>query len=225
MYRGLSYLGLAFLSLVPKITSLFVIFKFLGPSQVFLAIGLGSLLVGSFGGLNQSEIRTLFSFSSLGHFGLIFILVSIGHNCYSLSLFYLILYCLTTSSLLFILSILNKKNIIELGGFVSYSTALGPIIGVLFLSLLGFPPLSGFICKLVVIASSVSQSTDILVLISVVLTLVISAFYYLRAFNIFSNNTESFYQGYSSVSEKVQTTSFCYPFLIVLPVFITISLF
>ena len=46
--------------------------KLSGPSQIFLAIGLVSVIISSFGGLNQSNSKVLLSFSGLGHFGLIF---------------------------------------------------------------------------------------------------------------------------------------------------------
>lgn len=225
VYRGLSYLGVAFLSLVPKITSFLVLLKFLGPNQLFLAIGLGSLVIGSFGGLNQSNMKVLLSFSGIGHFGLIFVLISLGFNFCSLSSFYLIVYCLSASSLLFTLSSLKKNNIIELGGFLSHSTALGSILGVLLLSLMGFPPLSGFICKLLVIVSSLLNSINTLAVLAMILSLVISAFYYLRAFIISSNGTESYYQCYSLTSKRVETPQFCYPFLVVWPVFLTGFLF
>lgn len=215
VYRGLSYLGVAFLSLVPKITSFLVLLKFLGPNQLFLAIGLGSLVIGSFGGLNQSNMKVLLSFSGIGHFGLIFVLISLGFNFCSLSSFYLIVYCLSASSLLFTLSSLKKNNIIELGGFLSHSTALGSILGVLLLSLMGFPPLSGFICKLLVIIASLLNSVNTLAVLTMILSLVISAFYYLRAFIISSNGTESYYQCYSLTSKGVETPQFCYPFLVV----------
>jgi NADH:ubiquinone oxidoreductase subunit 2 (subunit N) len=215
VYRGLSYLGVAFLSLVPKITSFLVLLKFLGPSQLFLVIGIGSLIIGSFGGLNQSNLKVLVSFSSIGHFGLIFVLISLGYNFLNLSSFYLIIYCLTASSILFTLSNLKKNNIIELGGFLSHSSVLGLTLGILLLSLMGFPPLSGFICKLLVIISSLLQSTNSLAIITMILSLVVSAFYYLRAFTISSNSTESCYQCYSLISEKVKLPQFCYPVLVI----------
>ena len=171
--------------------------KLSGPSQIFLAIGLVSVIISSFGGLNQSNIKVLLSFSGLGHFGLIFILISVGYSCYSLSSFYLIVYCLTASSLLFTLSFLKKNNIIELGGILSNSTTLGFILSVLILSLLGFPPLSGFICKLVVIISSLLHTINTMIIIIMILSLVVSAFYYLRTFNVLTNNTESYYKNYT----------------------------
>ena len=215
VYRGLSYLGVAFLSLVPKITSFLVLLKFLGPSQLFLVIGISSLIIGSFGGLNQSNLKVLVSFSSIGHFGLIFLLISLGYNFLNLSSFYLIIYCLTASSILFTLSSLKKNNIIELGGFLSHSSVLGLTLGILLLSLMGFPPLSGFICKLLVIISSLLQSTNSLAILTMILSLVVSAFYYLRAFTISSNSTESCYQCYSLISEKVKLPQFCYPVLVI----------
>jgi NADH:ubiquinone oxidoreductase subunit 2 (subunit N) len=153
------------------------------------------------------------------------VLISLGFNFCNLSSFYLIVYCLSASSLLFTLSSLKKSNIIELGGFLSHSTALGSILGILLLSLMGFPPLSGFICKLVVIISSLLQSINTLAVLVMIISLVISAFYYLRAFNISSNGTESSYQCYSLASKRIETPQFCYPFLIVWPVFLTGFLF
>ena len=225
VYRGISYLGVAFLSLIPKITSFLILLKFLGPGQLFLIIGVSSIIIGSFGGLNQSNVKVLLSFSGIGHFGLIFVLISLGFNFCNLSSFYLIVYCLSASSLLFTLSSLKKNNIIELGGFLSHSTALGSILGILLLSLMGFPPLSGFICKLVVIISSLLQSINTLAILIMIISLVISAFYYLRAFIISSNGTESSYQCYSLASKRIDTPQFCYPFLIVWPVFLTGFLF
>lgn len=224
VYRGLSYLGLAFISLIPKITSFLVIMKLSGPSQIFLAIGLVSIIISSFGGLNQSNIKVLLSFSGLGHFGLIFILISIGYSCYSLSSFYLIVYCLTASSLLFTLSFLKKNNIIELGGILSNSTALGFILSVLILSLLGFPPLSGFICKLVVIISSLLHTINTMIIIIMILSLVVSAFYYLRTFNVLTNNTESYYKNYKWVVSNNKLVKFHHPFFITWPVFLTFFL-
>nr|QPF21021.1 NADH dehydrogenase subunit 2 [Nothobranchius lucius] len=138
--------------------------------------GLTSVILGGWGGLNQTQLRKILAYSSIAHLGWIFLVMQL---CPSLSLMALLIYVIMTFSL-FSTFILNKTtNINSLS--ISWMktpilTALTPLI---LLSLGGLPPLTGFLSKWVILNELAKQNLNMLAT-AAALSALLSLYFYLR---------------------------------------------
>nr|YP_011014024.1 NADH dehydrogenase subunit 2 [Unio gibbus]WQA10105.1 NADH dehydrogenase subunit 2 [Unio gibbus] len=139
--------------------------------KTIMPIAVISAMWGGIGGLNQTDIRSLLTYSSIGHTG--WMLVSINAN-YMIFISYLITYILINSSIYSFLTKEHMKSHKQL--FSSKEEMSSLILAITILSLGGLPPFTGFIMKLLVLMFTEAKSMIILGLIMGALT---SLFYYL----------------------------------------------
>lgn len=125
-------------------------------------------IVGSLGGLNQSQTRLLLTYSSIRHLG--WILAAIIKNIINLIIYFAI-YTIIRITLIYVLW---NENLISLK---AHNKSLINIITlrILLLSLGGLPPLTGFFIKWIVITSLRIYLAPILLLSST-----INIFFYLN---------------------------------------------
>nr|QTI82505.1 NADH dehydrogenase subunit 2 [Ministrombus variabilis] len=137
----------------------------------------GSSLTGGVGGMNQTQIRALLAYSSIGHLGWIVFSVLYGDWTMKiyLSVYVIISICIFTSLWYMDLSSMkslvkfNQKKVLEMG------------IMVMLMSLGGLPPLLGFVSKWLVVSTSMSSALWG-VLFFLILGSLLSLFYYLSLF-------------------------------------------
>nr|ATZ70149.1 NADH dehydrogenase subunit 2 [Conus maioensis] len=191
---GLSWVSCMFLATWQKLAPLFLLLSLCELSEMkellvlFCVMSGGSALVGGMGGLNQTQIRALLAYSSIGHLG--WMTFAMLHSEWCMKL-YLFIYLSITTSLFVSLWFMDSsamKNVSSLKYFKIYYL----VIMLLLLSISGLPPLLGFVSKwlVVFIASSGPFSFIIFMLI---LGSLMSLFYYLSLFfsfflNSFKNN-------------------------------------
>ena len=181
---GLSWFSCLLLATWQKLAPVFLVVALMeAKSLSFLALlvcllGAGSRLAGGFGGLNQTQVRALLAYSSIGHIG--WILFGLSSSERTIKIYFMIYVAI---SICVFLSLWasdsgNLKNLRALRN----SNWGGPFTFILILlSLGGLPPLLGFISKWIVItAGSSTSSWGLLFLL--VLGSLISLFYYLRLF-------------------------------------------
>jgi len=158
--------------------------------QVFVILGVMSVVIGAFSGLGQRRARRLMAFSSVSHAGfLVFALIPTGMSStggaeLSNLWFYLATYALGTASVLTCLSALTGKNdegdtLQALAGAGKANPLLGAVATVGLASMAGFPPAAGFLAKFNVLASLVGNGEWKLAAILLLLALV-GAVYYIR---------------------------------------------
>nr|YP_009431960.1 NADH dehydrogenase subunit 2 [Donax variegatus]ATA66409.1 NADH dehydrogenase subunit 2 [Donax variegatus] len=176
-----SWFSCFWLSVVQKIGPLWGI-SGLGMSSLmvnlFVSMSVLTSVVGSFGGLAQTQIRPLLAYSSLGQTGWMgLILIS------DLSVFigYYILYSLIMGSLLVGLGLMNHYSIYDGVGWSEVSGFLFWMFsGSYFLSLAGMPPFSGFFLKLVGVVVAVMNFPFLLGVL--MFTAMVSLYFYLSMF-------------------------------------------
>lgn len=204
VYQGSPTSITALFAIVPKLAILGVLIKlylstFLGlmiqwqPLIIFCSIA--SMIIGSFGALNQSLIKRLLAYSAISHIGYILIAFASGtHTSLQALLIYMTIYMIMSiqsfSVLLSLRKKLNGKSIDYLIELVSLSRTQ-PVLGITFaislLSLAGIPPLAGFFSKWLVFSSAIQSHFYLLAIVGV-LTSVLASVYYLRIIiNIFAN--------------------------------------
>nr|WNH19112.1 NADH dehydrogenase subunit 2 [Sphoeroides dorsalis] len=150
----------------------------LQPSNPTLLIIMGvlSMLVGGWGGLNQTQLRKILAYSSIAHLGWMIVVLQFSPT---LTLLTLILYLIMTSSS-FLIFMLNKTTTIN-SLATSWAkaptmTALTPLI---LLSLGGLPPLTGFMPKWLILQELTKQDLALTTTLAA-LSALLSLYFYLR---------------------------------------------
>ena len=196
VYQGSPTPITALFAIVPKLAILGILIRlyldtFLGlmiqwqPLIIFCSIA--SMIIGSFGALNQSLIKRLLAYSAISHIGYVLIAFASGtHTSLQALLIYMTIYMIMSiQSFTVLLSLrkkLNGKSINYLIEFVSLSRSQ-PVLAITFaislLSLAGIPPLAGFFSKWLVFSAAIQSHFYLLAIIGV-LTSVLASVYYLR---------------------------------------------
>nr|AEB39294.1 NADH dehydrogenase subunit 2 [Allobates talamancae] len=143
---------------------------------LMLTLGLLSILVGGWGGVNQNQIRKILAFSSIAHFGWMIIILKISPQ---LSLLNFVLYIIMTSTLFYMFIIVNSTNISQLATTWAKIPTLTALSLLSLLSLSGLPPLTGFMPKWLIAQELIKQDLTALSFLILMLTL-LSLFFYLR---------------------------------------------
>ena len=197
VYEGAPLLVTAFFSITSKL-SLFIIlirfFNYVFYDSINLIFwwklisvygALFSIFIGSIIALQQTKIKRLLVYSTIGHVGYILIGVVSGNSEGIQSLFfYLIIYILSSLCIWGSILILNNIRFIsELKIVKLINPFLFINLIVNFFSLAGIPPLAGFLAKLSIFISALNSNLYIITLLIVFLS-IISTFYYLKLIKI-----------------------------------------
>nr|YP_010042731.1 NADH dehydrogenase subunit 2 [Protoreaster nodosus]QPC56368.1 NADH dehydrogenase subunit 2 [Protoreaster nodosus] len=143
-------------------------------------LGAFSVLVGGWGGLNQTQVRKVLAFSSIAHMG--WICSTVG---YSLSggCVMLFVYVIINSGVFLLAGEYDLKSLSHVGRLSCFSYGGGACLALSVLSLGGLPPLFGFSIKFVSLSCLVGNGSLMLAGV-LVLGSLLSLFFYLRvAFN------------------------------------------
>lgn len=144
---------------------------------MLLFLGRVGSLVGGVGGVNQTQIRVLLAYSSIGHIG--WMLCRIIFSFGTLFIYFLIYRLINFIVVIFITWYpLNRVNIAV---YLKISLDLFICLGFLFLSLGGLPPFLGFFSKYLVIVQICANRYKVFLLVLLCGSL-INIFYYLNIF-------------------------------------------
>nr|YP_010892906.1 NADH dehydrogenase subunit 2 [Tandanus tandanus]WJQ22740.1 NADH dehydrogenase subunit 2 [Tandanus tandanus] len=144
--------------------------------QLITALGMMSVFIGGWGGLNQTQLRKILAYSSIAHLGWMIIVAQLKPQ---LTILALIMYIIMTSAtfMTFKLTAATKINMLS----TSWSKA--PIITttatLALLSLGGLPPLSGFMPKWLILQELTMQGLPAPATI-MALSALLSLYFYLR---------------------------------------------
>nr|BAJ21744.1 NADH dehydrogenase subunit 2 [Macrognathus siamensis]BAJ21745.1 NADH dehydrogenase subunit 2 [Macrognathus siamensis]BAJ21751.1 NADH dehydrogenase subunit 2 [Macrognathus siamensis]BAJ21752.1 NADH dehydrogenase subunit 2 [Macrognathus siamensis]BAJ21753.1 NADH dehydrogenase subunit 2 [Macrognathus siamensis] len=141
-----------------------------------ILLGILSMLIGGWAGLNQTQLRKILAYSSIAHLGWMLVVIQFSPP---LTLLTLITYFIMTSSVFLTFKLNNSTNINSLAiSWVKMPTltSMAPLI---LLSLAGLPPLTGFMPKWFILQELTKQDlapTATLAALSALLSL----YFYLR---------------------------------------------
>nr|QMS49006.1 NADH dehydrogenase subunit 2 [Platycheirus granditarsus] len=187
--EGLNWMNSLILMTWQKIGPLMLISYLIIKNMMFWCIIL-SIIIGSVGGLNQTSLRKLMTYSSINHLG--WMLMSMYSN-ESLWIIYFIFYCFTSFNLIFLFNMYKLFHINQLFSLFLFNKTLKFSLFLNFLSLGGLPPFLGFIPKWMTIQFLTLNNQLFMMTIMITMTL-LTLFFYLRlcyvAFmlNYFENN-------------------------------------
>nr|YP_011036475.1 NADH dehydrogenase subunit 2 [Jogocerus viraktamathi]WRK19226.1 NADH dehydrogenase subunit 2 [Jogocerus viraktamathi] len=179
--NGMNYLSIFILITLMKLTPMMIIMNLNQKNNMII---IACLILGSISGLIQNSIYKIMVYSSTFNMG--FLIYSC--NNFSIWILYFALYSL---NLALLFNILNQKKILYLNQFMvnNHDLKLKMSIWILMLSMSGFPPMLGFMSKLIVIELAIKFSDWIMVMIMILGSL-ITMFYYNRLcfISLFSSN-------------------------------------
>nr|WNL54007.1 NADH dehydrogenase subunit 2 [Microcerotermes aff. sikorae] len=174
--EGLSWENCALLMTVQKAAPLMLLSYLIEINAFTLSIILLSTIVGSIGGLNQTSMRKILTYSSINHTGWMLIALTTSENLW---LMYFMIY--STLALTVVSAIkLSGTSFINQTMMTNKDTTLMKFM--MFTSLLslgGLPPFLGFLPKWIVIQAMITNNMTPLATI-VVVTSLITLYYYLK---------------------------------------------
>jgi NADH-quinone oxidoreductase subunit N len=144
-----------------------------------------TMTVGNVVAIAQSNLKRMLAYSSVAHVGYMLVgLVSGGIPGASAVLFYVFAYVFTTIGTFGVITLCERdgREAVEVGDYAGLgrrSPLLALVLSLFLLSLVGIPPLAGFVGKFYVFGSAVRAGYLWLALIAV-LNSALAAYYYLR---------------------------------------------
>nr|QLY89819.1 NADH dehydrogenase subunit 2 [Pyrgus armoricanus] len=172
--EGMSWLNCFILMTWQKITPMILMSYYLNMNFLILIMMLNTI-IGAIGGINQTSLRKLLSFSSINNLGWMMSSILISE---SLWLLYFLMYSFLISIMCFTFHIMNIYFINQLFIF-NMNLLLKFFIFINFLSLGGLPPFLGFFPKWIVINFMMMKKFYFINFIFIMMSL-ITLFYYIR---------------------------------------------
>jgi len=152
--------------------------------QNYLAVIAGAtMIIGNVVALRQTDIKRMFAYSSIAHAGYLLVaLTSLTSNMFYSIWFYLLAYLFMNMGAFAVIQVVSEKTgstkIADYAGLYRRSPGLAITMGILLISLAGFPGTAGFIGKLnIFIGAFLGTSHYVLAAIMIAGT-VVSYFYY-----------------------------------------------
>nr|QEI26292.1 NADH dehydrogenase subunit 2 [Vulpes vulpes] len=161
-----------------KIAPMSVLYQ-ISPSintDLMTLVALASVLVGGWGGLNQTQLRKIMAYSSIAHMGWMAAIIIYNPTMMFLNLSLYILMTLSTF-MLFMLS--ASTTTLSLSHTWNKIPLIASTILTLMLSLGGLPPLSGFIPKWMII-QELTKNDMIVVPTLMAITALLNLYFYMR---------------------------------------------
>uniref|UniRef100_D0U1T9 NADH-ubiquinone oxidoreductase chain 2 n=1 Tax=Nanorana quadranus TaxID=310671 RepID=D0U1T9_NANQU len=144
--------------------------------NLLITVGLLSILIGGWGGINQTQLRKIMAFSSIGHLGWMVLILKFNPQ---LTLFNFILYIMMTAAMFLSLMLMSSTKVSEISSSWPKSPTLVTTMMLVLLSLAGLPPLTGFSPKLLIVLELAKQNIFLLTTI-IMLASLLALFFYLR---------------------------------------------
>lgn len=200
VYQGSPTIVTFFFSLTPKVILLFLFTRLIllvfSPFEIFFKFifflsGFMSLLIGSLASVYQIKLKRLLAYSSITNIGYILMALSCAQiEALTSSILFFFVYIFTTASIFaailglqYYYNDLRVKNIFELMGTLHSNFFLAVVFIFNFFSLLGLPPLSGFISKFYLFLNALGSEFYFFLYLSI-LGSIFSAVIYLRVIRL-----------------------------------------
>nr|AAF02958.1 NADH dehydrogenase subunit II [Atlantirivulus santensis] len=145
-------------------------------STLLIMLGLLSILMGGWGGLNQTQLRKILGYSSVAHLGWMILIVQFLP---SLAFLAFMTYIMLTFSMFFTFLFTQSTTINMISTAWPKNPIISAIMPLTLLSLGGLPPLTGFLPKWMILSELTKQGLMLAATMAAVSTL-LSLYFYLR---------------------------------------------
>jgi len=201
VYQGAPTPVTAFLSVISKTAGFVIVIRILiavfynaAPSasgegilfkmhDYLAAIAAVTMIVGNVVALKQTNIKRMFAYSSIAHAGYILVaLTTLSSNMVYSIWFYLLAYMLMNLGAFAVIQVISAQSggeqIADFAGLYRRSPVLAVLMGILLVSLAGFPGTAGFIGKLNIFVGAFYGTPHYVLASIMIATTVVSYFYY-----------------------------------------------
>jgi NADH-quinone oxidoreductase subunit N len=198
VYEGAPTPVTAFFAVAPKIAAIAMFIRVLvGPfgdlvaqwQQIVVVMAVLSMALGSFAAINQSNIKRLMAYSSIGHIGYALVGLAAGsqEGVAGIMIYMAIYIAMNVGTFAIILCMRVNGRMVEgiqdLAGLSKTHPMMALALVIFMFSMAGIPPLAGFWGKFYVFMAAVNAELYTLAVIGV-LTSAVAAYYYLRIIKI-----------------------------------------
>lgn len=149
---------------------------------LLIVMAVASLGMGAIVAMTQTEAARLFAWAAIAHVGFLLLGVAAGGGeGLSAALFYTLVYVLMAAGAFGVVIALDRQNasLDSLRGLYRRNPGIALSMLLIMLSMIGIPPLAGFLAKWQVLMALVEQGMTALAVVAVVFA-VVAAYYYLR---------------------------------------------
>nr|ASM92963.1 NADH dehydrogenase subunit 2 [Apodemus agrarius] len=161
-----------------KIAPLSILFQFyqlLNPT-IIMILAILSILIGAWGGLNQTQMRKIMAYSSIAHMG--WMLAILPYNP-TMTLLNLLIYIILTVPMFLMLMLNASTTINSISLLWNKAPTTLVLIPLILLSLGGLPPLTGFLPKWAIITELLKNNCLIITTMMAIMAL-LNLFFYTR---------------------------------------------
>jgi NADH-quinone oxidoreductase subunit N len=207
VYEGAPTPVAAFFAAAPKLAAMALFVSVMvGPfgrligqwQQIIVLISILSMALGAFAAINQTNIKRLLAYSSIGHVGYALIGLAAGtKDGVTGVLVYMAIYIVMTLGAFAVVLCMQRdgrmvEEIKDLSGLSRTRPGMALLMAIFMFSMAGLPPLAGFFAKVYVFLAAIEAKLYTLAILGV-LASVVGAFYYLRVVKVmyFDEATES----------------------------------
>ncbi|MGH6934026.1 MAG: NADH-quinone oxidoreductase subunit N, partial [Dongiaceae bacterium] len=208
VYEGAPTPITAFFAAAPKLAAIGLFVRvMIGPfgdlvaqwQQIIVFISIASMILGALAAINQSNIKRLMAYSSIGHVGYILVGLAPGTEIgVRAVLVYLAIYVFMTIGTFACILLMRQKGrmvegVADLAGLSKTNPMMALALAIFMFSMAGIPPLGGFLGKFFVFQAAIQSELYTLAVIGVVSS-VVAAYYYVRIVKLmyFDDAVEAF---------------------------------
>lgn len=208
VYEGAPTPVTAFFAVAPKIAAVMLFLRVMMEpfgnladqwQQIIIFISIASMVLGALAAINQTNMKRLMAYSSIGHVGYALIGLAVGDEAgvRGVMIYMSIYLFMNVGTFACMLCMRRSDRMVEqisdLAGLSKSNPMLALAIAIMMFSMAGIPPLAGFFGKFYIFVAAVDAGLYTLAVIGV-LTSVIGAFYYLRIVKVayFDDPVDSF---------------------------------
>ncbi len=145
-------------------------------------MAVASLALGAIAAMTQTQAARLFAWAAVAHVGFLLLGVAAGGGeGLSAALFYTLVYVLMAAGAFGVVITLERQNpsLDSLRGLYRRNPGIALVMLLIMLSMIGVPPLAGFLAKWQILMALVEQGMIVLAVVAVLFA-VVAAYYYLR---------------------------------------------
>nr|YP_009166990.1 NADH dehydrogenase subunit 2 [Choloepus hoffmanni]ALC79273.1 NADH dehydrogenase subunit 2 [Choloepus hoffmanni] len=143
---------------------------------LLLTMAVLSIMIGGWGGLNQTQLRKIMAYSSIAHMGWMTAIITYNPTLMTLNL---MIYLLTTTSMFLLLMPQSSTTTLALTHTWNTMPLLATLMTTMLLSMGGLPPLSGFLPKWMIIQEMTKNNLIVMPTMMAILAL-LNLYFYMR---------------------------------------------
>nr|AAL90525.1 NADH dehydrogenase subunit 2 [Trioceros ellioti] len=160
---------------IAPISLLFMTYNHL-PSMIMMTFGITSIMIGGWGGINQTQLRKLMAYSSISNIGWTMVIFTI---CPHTAMLNIIIYMIMLIPTFTLIKKMSLKTLQDSTTTWTSSPMTSAMLTLMLLSLSGLPPMTGFTPKLLILNELIMQNLMPIATTMAMMSL-ISLFFYTR---------------------------------------------